>query len=678
MASAAQWEVVGKSKKTKGSSQSLSKSQKKTFVERMPRIETNAPVKEDRTIYTAFLEKEQKDRGNAASARASNGPSTIKKPVVQKKKKPEQDGKKNEKPVSLETAISQIDHHELENILSQSQMRFPDNQDVWLKDLASFLNLKLEKVKNIDPTFKGMPQGYPLELLSQSCQKVLHMAVKKFSNQTLDHLFYHTIQTMLVEASKDQSILGYKIFLQLLAHHKPDIALGKIHQYLELLKTHQNRPANCLSVLWAVGQCGVKNFKCGLKVWLDLMLPALEVRQVAHYPVEFLEQLIGTHKKVSNAYGIVTLREYFQVMDVVFSPAFNLSNDLRKRLVALYPNIRELAYGDTPSHNLRTFFPSYLARLNTATNQAVKNELLMCLVKCLTTDQQSYSVWCQLYTKHLTASGLLLEYINNNWSKLSSQFDKKLLRETVRSFSVTNEEMETQGCGSRDGLSLCQAATKELVVKMTRTSFPWGLLVFFLVSVVASIVVYDIMSSPNLRSSRTMRFLEHYGVLALAEQAWGRIHTFITLAINWLKVNCPVYYAYLCETVGPFLALCWVTVKDFVVEAELASRPHRAWAGQKAWDFYLWVYALSPETWVWCEEMLWLSWEVLKDYSFWIWKHSLHMAADAHHWLTEHVFTGALSKESVQAALMWSLSEAQSYMSTLWAWCDKNVLYVVK
>ena len=43
--------------------------------------------------------------------------------------------------------------------MSQSQLRFPDNQEVWLKDLASFLNLKLEKVPDPDPTFKGKAKG---------------------------------------------------------------------------------------------------------------------------------------------------------------------------------------------------------------------------------------------------------------------------------------------------------------------------------------------------------------------------------------------------------------------------------------------------------------------------------------------------------------------------------------
>ncbi|GFO07292.1 transmembrane protein 214 [Plakobranchus ocellatus] len=328
---------------------------------------TSAPVKEDKTIYTAFLEKEEKEqqraaRGNAASARTSNGSvstnnSNKKQALPKKKKTVDHEAKKLEK-ASMDSAIAQISHLELENILSQSQIKFPDNPDVWLKDLASFLNLKLEKVKETDDFYKGKPQGFPLALVPMSSQKVLNSVVKQFSNQMLDNLFYHCIQQMLAQSSKDQCSLGYKIFLQLLAYHKPDITMSKMHQYLELLKTHQNRPALCISILWAVGQCGTKNFKCGLKVWLELMLPMLEVRQVAYYPVEYLEQLLHIHKNVTSADGAVSLKEYFQVVDIVFHPGFNMSNDLRKRLSDLYPRIK--ATDDdpmiSPATSIKTVF----------------------------------------------------------------------------------------------------------------------------------------------------------------------------------------------------------------------------------------------------------------------------------------------------------------------------------
>uniref|UniRef100_A0A2C9KWJ8 Transmembrane protein 214 n=2 Tax=Biomphalaria glabrata TaxID=6526 RepID=A0A2C9KWJ8_BIOGL len=678
MASATQWEVVGKSKvkKTKSNLQTVSKSQKKQFLEKMPRIESLAPVKEDKTIYSAFLEKEQQAEKNK-DAKAVNGPN--KKPVIQKKKKPEQDSKKMDKIVSVDAAISQIDPQELESTLSLSKDRFPENQDVWLKDLASFLNLKFENVKESESSLnlKGKPQGYPLEYLPTNSQKVLKAVVKKFSNQTLDSLFDYCIQMMLTESTKDRPTMGYRIFLQVLAHHKPEIVLGKLHQYLELLKTHQNRPSHCVSILWAVGQCGVKNFSYGMNVWLDLMLPALEIRQVAYYPIEYLEYLLGTQKQPSSATCVVALRDYFKVLDIVFNPGFNLANDLKKRLLALYPSIKELAFGETPAQTLRTFFPSYLARFNPSLNPALKLELLECMVKCLTTDKQSFSVWCQLYLKHLTASGFLLEYINHEWSRLSSLFDKKLLRETQRAFSVTNDEIEAQGKGDK-GFPLCQAATKELAMKINHSSFPWFFLIFLLISLVGSIVAYDIWSSPSIYASRTMRFLEHYGILMVLEQAWSRINTFVSILTEWLKLNCPVYYAYICETVGPFVLYIWASIKDFLITSEVVTRPHRIWMGEKALHLYQWVYDLSPETWTWCYQMSLVAWEMLKNYTLWLWKHSTHLFLDVYHWVEHHLLMGSLSKDSLQATANWSLHQVQTYMEMFWSWCNANILTLVK
>lgn len=36
-------------------------------------------------------------------------------------------------------------------------------------------------------------------------------------------------------------------------------------QYLEVLRSHQNRPAKCLTVLWALGQAGFTDLHEGLK-----------------------------------------------------------------------------------------------------------------------------------------------------------------------------------------------------------------------------------------------------------------------------------------------------------------------------------------------------------------------------------------------------------------------------
>lgn len=47
----------------------------------------------------------------------------------------------------------------METILTKVQTTFPDNPSVWLKDLASWINLKLESVEEKDPVFASQAAG---------------------------------------------------------------------------------------------------------------------------------------------------------------------------------------------------------------------------------------------------------------------------------------------------------------------------------------------------------------------------------------------------------------------------------------------------------------------------------------------------------------------------------------
>jgi hypothetical protein len=47
-------------------------------------------------------------------------------------------------------------------------LRFPDNQDVWLKDLASYINLKVDKVVDSDPIFKDKQKGMGIGIMLEN------------------------------------------------------------------------------------------------------------------------------------------------------------------------------------------------------------------------------------------------------------------------------------------------------------------------------------------------------------------------------------------------------------------------------------------------------------------------------------------------------------------------------
>ena len=48
---------------------------------------------------------------------------------------------------------------ELEKVLANDKRTFPDNPDVWLKDLASLINLRLDSVPVVNPPFEGKSPG---------------------------------------------------------------------------------------------------------------------------------------------------------------------------------------------------------------------------------------------------------------------------------------------------------------------------------------------------------------------------------------------------------------------------------------------------------------------------------------------------------------------------------------
>lgn len=70
---------------------------------------------------------------------------------------------------------------------------------------------------------------------------------------------------MATDMSKGLSALGHKIYLQYLAMKDPKIASTNLQKHSVLRNSYQNRQNIGLSVLWALGQAGLKDFNIGLK-----------------------------------------------------------------------------------------------------------------------------------------------------------------------------------------------------------------------------------------------------------------------------------------------------------------------------------------------------------------------------------------------------------------------------
>lgn len=664
MASAtSNWSVVGKQKKGKGQSQHLSKQQKKQFMENMPRIEAADPVKESSTIYDAFVAKEQEKRQekfvDKLDAKEGSGKENAdgvqkKKTAIKNGRKPEHDRKK----LTFEEAVKEISEEELKSVLLQSKEHFPEKSELWLKDLVTYLNMKLESVPETDKYLKPDNKDYPLSGMSKGCVKVFRSVLNDCSTATLEHLLYFCIHTMLTTNQPGVSLYGYKTFLQILARNNPDIVVSKMSQYKDLVKSTQNRPSQCLAILWALGQVGITSLKSGLRVWLQIMLPCLGLRSISGYCIEYLEMILSIHSKEAKSIGgEIKLREYFHLLDLIFGTS--LPNDMRKRLLSLYPQLKNIAFGQNLSSDLRNFFPSFLTRATSSCPPSLKTEVLSCLLLCLSEDKHSYALWCQHYTKYLDQSRVVMQYLVDNWETASGKVDKKLLHQTVQSFMRTNEEMVQSRNNSGDWEAL-NIVCEELNTRLSRPRFPWKWVMFFLVSTLTAIIVYDVWVSKTFKDSRTVRFLEAYGVLGFFEQIFGAVSFYASITYSWLSVNVPLYCELIYNTLSPYV----VKFVDFCKNLEEYTRPHR----HAAVD---WIYALAPKFWEDVGHYLTLCWDFILEYTYWILEHIQGIYKHIYHWVEDRIINGNFSTEGIQDTLTWSATRLQYYTHTAIDWCKQ-------
>uniref|UniRef100_A0A8C4W2E8 Transmembrane protein 214 n=1 Tax=Gopherus evgoodei TaxID=1825980 RepID=A0A8C4W2E8_9SAUR len=491
---------------------------------------------------------------------------------------------------TLEDALKALDLTELQKELDKSQNVFPENPSVWVKDLAGYLNYKLQTPRS-DPTLSQHTPDYPYSLVSKELRSIIKSLLVKASS-VLELFFDHCIYTMLQELDKTpgESLHGYRICVQAVVLDKPKIATVNLGKYLELLRSHQNRPMKCLTIMWALGQAGFTDLTEGLKgvpIWLPAcsdMTPVTSVLTFFH---------CRTHANLTKGFGMIGPKDFFPLLDFAFMPNNSLSPSLQEQLRQLYPRLKVLAFGAKPETTLHTYFPSFLSRATPNCPADMRNELLICLSECLSMDALSFSVWRQLYTKHLSQSSLLLNHLLESWDSTSRKV-RKSLQETVRSFKVTNEELAVKGPNSLQDLAACHATCKNLLHKMKGRGFPWVRLLLVVLVFAAGFLVHDIRTQGSFQAS-SAHILRSSGILSVSQQAWNKVSHYSLEGYSWLERNVPVYYSQVLTVLGPNLKLVWTKTNETAVYVSGKCSSQISWVKDNLPWFMEWLQARVPD-----------------------------------------------------------------------------------
>uniref|UniRef100_A0A803KE48 Transmembrane protein 214 n=1 Tax=Xenopus tropicalis TaxID=8364 RepID=A0A803KE48_XENTR len=555
------WKVVKKGKK----------SGERKGGERKALSESNVPpggpvpIKMANTVYEMGFERINKKQNkeqvpppsSAAAEPPQKKPQTSNKNV--RKAQGGDSGPRQGKFHSLEDALKALDLAELQRELDKSLNMFPENPSIWVKDLAGYLNYKLQTVKR--DVLIQQSHDYPYCLVNKELKGIIRSVLAK-APRVLDVMVDHCIFSMLQELDKPtgESLHGYRICIQAVLLDKPKTVTSNLPKYLELLRSHLNRPMKCLTVMWAVGQAGFTDLAEGLKVWLGLMFPVLGVKNLSPYAILYLDRLLLQ----------------------------------QENLRSLYPRLKVLAFGANPESTLHTYFPSFLSRATPSCPAAMRKELIQSLSDCLNKDPLSFSVWRQLYTKHLAQSSLLLQHLVETWDG-NSRSMRKSLRETVHSFKVTNGEFSGKGTNSKD-LEACDAACQALLLKMRGGGFPWRRLILIGFVFAFGFVFYDIRTHDSFQASTSAKLLHQSGLLSVSQQAWSRVSNYSLQGQSWLERNVPQYYSQAVEVLGPALEQMWAKTQEASAYACEKGSALIAYAQDNLPRLLEWLHSSLPDS----------------------------------------------------------------------------------
>uniref|UniRef100_A0A8C0W5Y1 Transmembrane protein 214 n=1 Tax=Castor canadensis TaxID=51338 RepID=A0A8C0W5Y1_CASCN len=581
-ASSGRWEVVKKGRRPGASSGGRgSGGDRRALGEAngVWKYDLTPPIQTTSTLYERGFEKIMKRQNKEQVPPPAVEP---KKPAKKKQPKkvatlPNQNQKQG--PFrSLEEALKALDVAALQKELDKSQSVFTGNPSVWLKDLASYLNYKLQAPRS-EPTLSQHTHDYPYSLVSRELRGIIRGLLAKAAG-SLELFFDHCLFTMLQELDKTpgESLHGYRICIQAILQDKPKIATMNLGKFLELLRSHQNQPVKCLTIMWALGQAGFANLTDGLKVWLGIMLPVLGIKSLSPFAIAYLDRLLLMHPNLTKGFGMIGPKDFFPLLDFAYMPNNSLTSSLQEQLCQLYPRLKVLAFGAKPESTLHIYFPSFLSRATPNCPSGMKKELLSSLTQCLTVDPLSTSIWKQLYPKHLPQSSLLLEHLLRSWKRIPKKV-RKSLQETIQSFKLTNQELLKKGSSSNQHVITCDAACKSLLQQARGPRPPWTRLLLLLLVFAIGFLCHDFRSNSSFQATLAGRLLRSSGFLPAGQQMCAKLYSYSLQGYSWLEETLPACGSYLLTIVEPGLQVAWAHTNATVNFLSAHCASHLAWLG---------------------------------------------------------------------------------------------------
>nr|XP_009862478.1 transmembrane protein 214-A [Ciona intestinalis] len=633
------WEVVGNVKaKTRAQKQALSKSMPKA--DQLPYSVTQSPMFEG-VNGRAFQDVSNKKptKSDKVSAPKSPGKQAGKRP-----KKPQIENKFNYQ--SIEDAFKDEELFLIDDKLARLKEQFPNNEMVWLKDIASYLNINITCPEdNTDLTKQEF--DYPIcKASSATHQTLIRVFGKEVSEKVVPLIFQYCLTKMLECIARKNQMWGYKICLQAIAHTHPALCSDDLDIQVEKLKTSASEMQRCLALVWALGQVGLKDMRCGMKVWLQLLLPNLEKKKLAPYTMYYVERIVKKTKQnpAQSLSGCLNPGQFVEITRYATG-----NSQIKDRMSEVFPLFRQLIIHNNAMK--RQFFNHFLTMSHV--NEAVMGKMVEICMECLRDDAHCFTIWREKYSSSFPSSKLLLTELHNRRPGVLTEMPRVPFEDAVRYFRNINSEAATKS----DSLTskpefatirnicetLCDDFTEQRQTAQQSTKSFYFYLLLSMLIICGLFVLYDVKSHGTWKKSETYHFLKKNGVLDRTHQAWIKTKVYLDVAKKFVQTKAPIYWENSKLVLGPYLVkltetgkLCW----SWIVEV---AKPVVFWISLKVNDGWIvlssWLGNAASICLLYLDQLITYCWPYLVSFSDYMF--------EFYHWVLQ-VISGEASLAVVQ------------------------------
>ncbi|EDV32443.1 uncharacterized protein Dana_GF14050, isoform A [Drosophila ananassae] len=557
-----QWEVVTKSRKQKNLDKKVvAHTEKKRLAAQLPKLEELLPTHQAQ-LFASSNNNNYKSSSPAKSSSSGSSTSKTKSPAKKNTgknaatagaagaKKPT-----STKPKTLELALKNITPDDFSAQLEQVKLSCPDSELRWLSHVALYFNGALSY--DCDPIFSGRSTQYPSNLASHSLKYLIVEFLGSVGESNLEYFYHSLLDSMATELNNNQTVVGYKLLLQLIGQNWPGICAKNLAKTALLRNSYQNRSTICLSILWAVGQGGYQSLNDGVRVWQNLMLPNLELKQYSKFVIEYIEKVLkeASARKLDDPL-LLNQQEFFAAYNALNATYINLPKEQQQSLKRSARGLLEI-YINSPVKHANIFLTLFRDISATSKNN---NEIEGC-IRCLLSSGRDdcLRVWRMNYKKQQVPSLLLLRAINENWAgstkdlALSSAYhsflqDLRNLNDELRCSKKrdsTIDSLQEVLLSVQEKSTAQQKKNKQNAAAQKKKCgcCKWTLGSLFIVALIAGALYYDTETNGKgvFEKSATGKVLKNAGVLPHVEKTWYTVMGAGARGYKWAEVNVPPY-----------------------------------------------------------------------------------------------------------------------------------------